>query len=66
MFKEESCKPLIFFRVDESKDILEETLKENDCDLLTSDNDNVVETEENRRTCSNKWWLVRTKICKND
>ena len=33
--------------VDESKDILEEVLKENDCDLLTSDDDDVVETEEN-------------------
>ena len=33
--------------VDESKDILEEILKENDCDLLTSDDDDVVETEEN-------------------
>ena len=33
--------------VDESKNILEEILKENDCDLLTSDNDDVVETEEN-------------------
>ena len=32
---------------DESKDILEENLKENDCDLLTSDDDDVVETEEN-------------------
>ena len=35
--------------VDESKDILEEILKENDCDLLTSDDDNVVETEENTK-----------------
>ena len=33
--------------VDESKDILEEILKENDCDRLTSDDDDVVETEEN-------------------
>ena len=33
--------------VDESKDILEEILKENDCDLLTSDDGDVVETEEN-------------------
>ena len=33
--------------VDESKDILEEILKENDSDLLTSDDDDVVETEEN-------------------
>ena len=33
--------------VDESKDILEEILKENDYDLLTSDDDDVVETEEN-------------------
>ena len=33
--------------VDESKDILEEILKENDCDLLTSDDDDVVEIEEN-------------------
>ena len=33
--------------VDESKDILEEILKENDCDLLTSDDDDVAETEEN-------------------
>ena len=33
--------------VDESKDILEGILKENDCDLLTSDDDDVVETEEN-------------------
>ena len=33
--------------VDESQDILEEILKENDCDLLTSDDDDVVETEEN-------------------
>ena len=33
--------------VDESKDILEEILKENDCDLLTSDDNDVVETEEN-------------------
>ena len=33
--------------VDESKDILEEILKENDFDLLTSDDDDVVETEEN-------------------
>ena len=33
--------------VNESKDILEEILKENDCDLLTNDDDDVVETEEN-------------------
>ena len=33
--------------VNESKDILEEILKENDCDLLTNDDDDVVKTEEN-------------------
>ena len=33
--------------VDESKDILEKILKENDYDLLTSDDDDVVEIEEN-------------------
>ena len=33
--------------VDESKEILEEILKENDSDFLTSDDDDVVETEEN-------------------
>ena len=33
--------------VDESKDILGEILKENDCDLPTSDDDEVVETEKN-------------------
>ena len=32
--------------VAESKDILEEILKENDCDLFTSNDDDVVETEE--------------------
>ena len=32
--------------VAESKDILEEILKENDCDLLASNDDDVVETEE--------------------
>ena len=33
--------------VDESKDILEEILKENNCDLHTSDDDDVVGTGEN-------------------
>ena len=35
--------------VNESKDILEEILKENDRDLLTNDDDDVVETEENTK-----------------
>ena len=34
--------------VDESKDILEEIKKKNNCDLLTSGNDDVVETQQNK------------------